>query len=214
MCGCRQNPNPRMLMRKHDWETKPKDKIEVCCVMALMYVDEKEMAKQKVGIAAAIWLLQGENRGSVGGGVASVRPSESESAVSHAQEGCSACPLLPMHQGPAPERFVGRNSDYRRDLLLPQRLQHFPKGGKGSADVSFPYFSSSHHCSGLHSGYRFLFGKSSFISCGRWWLPSSHSHLLWIPLQVFTSWNTHPGSARISHLCSAMLSLEVSNTAS
>lgn len=60
----------------------------------------------------------------------------------------------------------------------------------GSADVSFPYFSSSHHCSGLHSGYRLLFGKSSFISCGRWWLPSSHSHLLWIPLQVFTSWNS------------------------
>lgn len=68
MCGCHQNSNPRILMRKQDWETKPKGKIEVCCVMAPVYVDEKKMAQQKVGIAAERWLLTGENQGSVGDG--------------------------------------------------------------------------------------------------------------------------------------------------
>lgn len=52
MFMCHQNPNPRMLVRKQDWEGKPKGKIEVCCAMALKYVDKKEMTQQKVGTAA------------------------------------------------------------------------------------------------------------------------------------------------------------------
>lgn len=160
-----------------------------------------------------MWLLQRENQGSVGGGVAGWPLLDPVSQK-------MLCPMLRRAAVPALcyqctiQRGLWGEIVIREDSLLSQRLQHFPKEGMGSADDSFPYFSSSHHCSALYSGYRLLFGKSFFISCGRWWLPSSHSHLLWIPLQLLTSGNIHPGSSTISHLCSAMLSLEVSNTVS
>lgn len=52
VCVCHRNPNSWMLMRKQDWEKKPKGKIEVFSVMSPMYVDEKAIAQQKVGAAA------------------------------------------------------------------------------------------------------------------------------------------------------------------
>lgn len=53
--------------------------------------------------------------GGVGGEVASIRSSESQSAVSRAQKYCSSCPPLPMHLGPSPERSDGSWGEEHRD---------------------------------------------------------------------------------------------------
>ena len=74
--------------------------------MTLKSVDENEMAHQKIETAAERWDFRREKPGQWGAGdsVASIRSNGSESAVSHAQKGCSSCPPLPMQLGPSLER--------------------------------------------------------------------------------------------------------------